>query len=156
MATPGHTPGSSAYLIGRRHLLTGDTLFVGSIGRPDLGGHAVAWGRALFRTLTERLGALPDDTEVLPAHYAGASEVGPDGVVSGRLGHLRRTVPELRLATEEAFVEALTAPLTTAPAAYGDIIRVNLGQGTAAPETVTEWELGKNQCAVSAAIGARS
>src|SRR5262245_36171457 len=77
MATPGHTPGSSAYRIGRRHLLTGDTLFVKSVGRPDLGGHVVEWGRALYRTLRERFAPLPDDTVVLPAHYAGPDEIGP-------------------------------------------------------------------------------
>jgi len=150
VATPGHTPGSSSYLVGRRHLLTGDTLFVRSVGRPDLGGHVVEWGRALFHTLRERLAALPGDTVVLPAHYAGPDEIGPDGVVSGRLDDLRRTVPELSIQTEEAFVAAMQAALTTPPAAYAEIIRVNLGLGAAAPDKMVEWELGKNQCAAAA------
>ncbi len=150
MATPGHTPGSSAYLVGRRHLLAGDTLFARGVGRPDLGGHVVEWARALFHTLRDRFAALPGDTVVLPAHYAGPHEIGPDGVVSGRLGELRRTVPELRIETEAAFVAAMQAAVTAPPAAYAEIIRVNLGLQTVGLDKATEWELGKNQCAASA------
>jgi glyoxylase-like metal-dependent hydrolase (beta-lactamase superfamily II)/rhodanese-related sulfurtransferase len=147
MATPGHTPGSSSYLVGRRHLLTGDTLFVKSVGRPDLGGHVAEWGRVLFRTLKERLGSLPDDTVVLPAHFAGLDEIGPHGVVAATLGTLRRIVPELQIADEEAFVAAMRRALKPPPAAYAEIIRANLGLASVDPEKATEWELGKNQCA---------
>jgi len=147
MATPGHTPGSSSYLVGRRHLLTGDTLFVKSVGRPDLGGHVVEWGRALFRTLRERLAKLPEDTVVLPAHYAGPDEIGPDAVVAAPLAVLRRTVPELQIADEEVFVAAMRAALKPPPAAYAEIIRANLGLVAVEGDKATEWELGKNQCA---------
>jgi glyoxylase-like metal-dependent hydrolase (beta-lactamase superfamily II)/rhodanese-related sulfurtransferase len=150
MATPGHTPGSTSYLVGRRHLLTGDTLFVKSVGRPDLGGHVVEWSRALFRTLRERLATLPGDVVVLPAHYAGSSEIGADGIVAARLDVLRRSVPELQIRDEEEFVAAMRAAMKTPPAAYGEIIRVNLGLATVDPDKATEWELGKNQCAASA------
>jgi glyoxylase-like metal-dependent hydrolase (beta-lactamase superfamily II)/rhodanese-related sulfurtransferase len=150
MATPGHTPGSISYLVGRRHLLTGDTMFVKSVGRPDLGGHVVEWGRALFHTLQERLATLPEDTVILPAHYAGPDEIGPDGVVAGRLGELRRAVPELRIATEDAFVAAMRTVLKPPPASYTEIIRANLGLAEVDPDKATEWELGKNQCAASA------
>ncbi len=150
MAMPGHTPGSTSYLVGRRHLLTGDTLFVRSVGRPDLGGHVVEWGRALFRTLRERLAPLPDDTVVLPAHFAGPDEIGPDGVVAAPLGMLRRIVPELQIADEETFIAAMRKALGPPPAAYAEIIRANLGQGAVDPDKATEWELGKNQCAAGA------
>jgi glyoxylase-like metal-dependent hydrolase (beta-lactamase superfamily II)/rhodanese-related sulfurtransferase len=148
--TPGHTPGSASYLLDGRYLLSGDTLFVGAIGRPDLGGHVEEWGRALFDTLRRRLAALPPETVVLPAHYASLQEIGPDGVVSGRLGELRRSVPEIRAKTPEAFVAAVRAALSEAPAFYAEIVGVNLG-GTAPAERIAEWELGRNQCAVAAA-----
>jgi glyoxylase-like metal-dependent hydrolase (beta-lactamase superfamily II)/rhodanese-related sulfurtransferase len=151
VATPGHTPGSTSYLIGSRYLLSGDTIFVRSVGRPDLGGEVVAWGRSLFHTLRERIAAFPDDTVVLPAHYAEVSEIGPDGVVKGRLGDLRASVPELRIATEEEFVEAMRREVSEPPAAYSSIIQVNLGALEAPPGKLAEWELGKNECAAKAA-----
>jgi glyoxylase-like metal-dependent hydrolase (beta-lactamase superfamily II) len=149
LATPGHTPGSTSYLLGGRYLLSGDTLFVASVGRPDLGGHVVEWGRALFHTLRERIAALPDDTVVLPAHYAGAAEIGPDGVVAARLGDLRRSVPEMRIATEDEFVETVRAAVGRPPDSYAEIIKVNLGGPRPPEDKVTEWELGRNECAVA-------
>jgi glyoxylase-like metal-dependent hydrolase (beta-lactamase superfamily II) len=152
MSTPGHTPGSTCYLVDGRYLLTGDTLFVASVGRPDLGGHVVEWGRVLFETLNRRLADLPESTVVLPAHYGGTSEISGEGVVWGRLGHLRRTVPELRITTAEAFVEAVRGAVKDPPRAYAEIIRVNLG-APASEEKISEWELGKNQCAAKHAAG---
>lgn len=149
MATPGHTPGSTSYLVGRRHLLTGDTLFLGSVGRPDLGGHVREWGQVLFHTLRDRLAALPPDTVVLPAHYAGVAEIGSDGVVARRLDELRRALPELQPKDEGAFVEVMRAAVKTPPAAYAEIISANLAPAPIDPDKATEWELGKNQCAAA-------
>ena len=145
--TPGHTPGSTSYLASGKYLFSGDTLFIKSVGRPDLGGQVVPWGKSLFHTLKKRIASLSDDTVVLPAHYADLSEIGSDGVVSGRLGDLRASVPELRIETEEEFVEAMRRGVSEPPAAYADIIRVNLGALEASPEKIAEWELGKNECA---------
>jgi glyoxylase-like metal-dependent hydrolase (beta-lactamase superfamily II) len=71
--TPGHTPGSSCFLVNRRTLFTGDTLFAGSIGRTDFpGGSPRQMGSSL-----KRLAALPDPTIILPGHE-GESTIGDE------------------------------------------------------------------------------
>jgi glyoxylase-like metal-dependent hydrolase (beta-lactamase superfamily II) len=151
--TPGHTPGSMCYLISGRYLVSGDTVFTNSVGRPDLGGHAADWALLLYRSLKETLGALPPDTRVLPAHYAAVSEIGPDGVVSASLGDLRERLPEFRESSERNFVEAMVRSVRTPPESYASIIRTNLGAAHPDAAHMTEWELGKNECAASAHHG---
>jgi glyoxylase-like metal-dependent hydrolase (beta-lactamase superfamily II)/rhodanese-related sulfurtransferase len=149
IAAPGHTPGSVCYLVAGRYLLSGDTLFKKSVGRPDLGGHVIEWSRDLFRTLHERIALLDESTLVLPAHYADISEIGADGVVSAKLGDLRCDLPELQISELAAFTEAMKRAVRTPPPEYAEIINANLGRTQADLEHAVEWELGKNQCAAS-------
>jgi len=88
---PGHTPGSTCYLVEDEgeapgSLLTGDVLFVGSAGRVDLPGGDP---EEMFRTLSERLGALPAETRVFPGHDYGSRP-------TSTLGDERRSNPFLR------------------------------------------------------------
>lgn len=150
IATPGHTPGSTSYLVDGRWLLSGDTIFINGIGRPDLGGHVEAWGRALFGTLHRGvLSTLSDDIVVLPAHFASSEELDRDGAVQRRLGDIRAASPELGLRTETAFVEAMRRAVKPPPEVYAQIIAANLSPASVPEEKATEWELGKNQCAAS-------
>jgi glyoxylase-like metal-dependent hydrolase (beta-lactamase superfamily II) len=156
IASPGHTPGSTCYLVDGRWLLSGDTIFVSGIGRPDLGAQVEAWGGALFRTLHHGpLSALPDDIVVLPAHFAAPTELGGSGVVERRLGDIRAASPEIKLPTEAAFVEAMRRSVKAPPEVYGKIVAANLSPADVPGEQASEWELGKNQCAASLPAGPR-
>jgi glyoxylase-like metal-dependent hydrolase (beta-lactamase superfamily II)/rhodanese-related sulfurtransferase len=146
LATPGHTPEGHALLIAEGWLLSGDTILVHGVGRPDLGTHALEWGGELHHTITEHLAWLPDATVVLPAHAADAADAGPDGLIATTLGAVRRT-PELSLPSAEAFARTVAASLTPPPAAYADIAAHNRDRGPIPHELADRWELGANQCA---------
>ena len=147
IGTPGHTPGSTSLLVADALLLTGDTLFVDDVGRPDLGGQAGAWARDLHRTLHERLERLGDAVLVLPAHASGVA-TGPDGAITGALGELRRRNRAMQLDLD-AFVREAEHAAGSAPPEYARIRAINLGRETADEAHLTELELGKNQCALS-------
>ena len=148
LATPGHTPGSTSLLVADAFLLTGDTLFVDDVGRPDLGGQAAAWARELHRTLHERLRPLGDGVVVLPAHASSLAGPGPASAVAGVLGDLRSRNRAMRLDLD-AFVREAEHAAGSAPPEYARIRAINLGRETAAEAELTELELGKNQCALS-------
>jgi glyoxylase-like metal-dependent hydrolase (beta-lactamase superfamily II) len=148
LSAPGHTPGSTALRIGADRVLTGDTLFVSSVGRPDLAGKALEWGRQLHTTLKTRLAVVPDGALVLPAHAAGPHEIGRDGVVGALLGDLRRGQRAMQ-EDEASFLRQVIEAARPAPDAYDVIRAVNLGGTQADDETRTTLELGKNECALS-------
>ena len=149
MHTPGHTPGSTSLLVNDTYLLTGDTLFVSGIGRPDLGDKAEEWAQLLYRTLFDRIARLPDDVLILPAHYSGVAEMRPDGVVATTLGDARQKNPVFQSRTEQEFLEYVVGHLPAQPPVYQEIRRANLGRIVFDAEHALEAELGPNQCAAA-------
>jgi glyoxylase-like metal-dependent hydrolase (beta-lactamase superfamily II) len=134
--TPGHSPDSMCLVVGDRtrgpepwFLLTGDTLFVGDAGRPDLTAGAESSAslaaRALYGSL-QRLLALPADLEIYPAHFAG-SACGRtlSGKPSSTLGFERRFNPALRPRDPDAFVAFMLTDLPAPPPGHRAIREAN-------------------------------
>ncbi|WP_019119588.1 MBL fold metallo-hydrolase [Brevibacillus massiliensis] len=146
--SPGHTIGSTSLLVDDTYLLTGDILFIASIGRPDLAGKAADWAQDLRSTLYRRYRELSDELIVLPAHFGKVSELGEGGRVSARMGELYRTNPGLHIQDEAEFRRTVTENLPPQPNAYQKIRQTNMGKMTPSEEEQREMEIGPNRCAV--------
>lgn len=146
--SPGHTIGSTSFIIDDKYLLTGDILFVKSIGRPDLAGKVEDWVGDLRSTLYSRYKELSDDLIVLPAHYSFAEELGKGGSVSARLGDLYEWNKGLQVEDEAVFRKMVTENLPPQPNAHQEIRETNMGKITPENEKQREMETGPNRCAV--------
>ncbi|MCY8142741.1 MBL fold metallo-hydrolase [Bacillus haynesii] len=145
--SPGHTIGSTSLIIDNHYLLTGDILFVESIGRPDLAGKAGDWAVDLRNTLYEKYKQISDDLIVLPAHFANISELGDQGRVQAKLSDLYKKNAGLNL-DENEFRGAVSENLPPQPNAYQEIRQTNMGKITPDADRQSEMETGPNRCAV--------
>ncbi len=131
--TPGHTPDSVCLVVRdlRRgdepwFVITGDTLFVGAVGRPDLAGQEREMAAQLYDTLQTKLLTLPAELEIYPGHQAGsACGAGLSGKPASTIGFEKRFNPMLTMA-RQSFVEALTAEIPPQPADMARIMEANL------------------------------
>ncbi len=149
---PGHTLGNIAYLVNNRYLFTGDSIFIESVARPDLGGRGETWAPLHYRALV-RLLQLPDSTVVLPGHFSQMREANAEGLFAATLGELKRHNEGLQMIQqgEKAFVAYMLSSLPTFPPQYIEIKRVNAGLVSPDEEKASELELGKNICALAQA-----
>ena len=147
--TPGHTPEHLSFLVydGARSadvpaaLLSGDFLFVGSVGRPDLLGEEAksALARELFRSVRDKLGPLPDGLEVHPGHGAGSMcGAGMSARPFSTLGFERAANPYLAPSGEQAFVDRLLAGAPPFPDYYRRMKELNAAGPPALPPPLGE------------------
>ncbi|MGG2067062.1 MBL fold metallo-hydrolase [Bacillus sp. S14(2024)] len=146
--SPGHTIGSTSFIVDDSYLLSGDILFVDSIGRPDLAGKAEDWVSDLRTTLYKRYKELSQELVVLPAHYSKVSEMDEQGVVSAKLKDLFVQNAGLNIEDEAEFRKTVTENLPPQPNAYQEIRQTNMGKINPNEEKQREMEIGPNRCAV--------
>ncbi len=134
--TPGHTLESTCYLLkdetGKAHaLFTGDTLFVGDVGRPDLAQEGNALTMAdlagmLYDSIQNKIVPLPDDVLVYPAHGPGSScgkNLGPN--TYSTIGEEKRSNYALQAKSKDAFVKVVTEGLAAPPQYFPVNARIN-------------------------------
>jgi glyoxylase-like metal-dependent hydrolase (beta-lactamase superfamily II) len=134
MHTPGHTPDSICLVVTDKRradapwfVLTGDTMFVGAIGRPDLAGKEKEMAAVLYDSLHQRLLTLPPEVELYAGHCAGSvCGAGISGKPASTIGFERRWNPMLSMSREE-FVAALTKEIPPRPAEMDRMVKANLG-----------------------------
>jgi glyoxylase-like metal-dependent hydrolase (beta-lactamase superfamily II) len=134
--TPGHTPDSVSILVTDRtraqepwFILTGDTLFSGGVGRPDLigAGTETTLAEQLHESLRSKILTLPDHLEVFPAHFGGAAcGKGLSGKPGSTIGFERRFNPALQLKSRSEFVDFVLAGLPPQPEVFAENRRRNL------------------------------
>jgi len=154
LETPGHTSEMVSYLVGHEAVLTGDTIFVDSLGRTELqfgDGEAATGAGLLYESLHRTLMAEPDSVNVLPGHFSvandGTTSITPGEPVDTTIG-LLRTGLDLLDVDREAFVAAMTARLPEKPPNYERVIGINSGTQTVeSNQEAVELELGPNRCA---------
>jgi len=131
--TPGHTPDSVCLLVRdlRRgdepwFAITGDTLFVGAVGRPDLAGQEREMASKLYDSLHNKLLTLPNELEIYPGHQAGsACGAGLSGKPASTIGFEKRFNPMLAMPREQ-FINTLTSDIPGQPSGMAQIIDANL------------------------------
>ena len=130
--TPGHTPESICLLVTDKtrgpepwFLLTGDTLFVGAIGRPDLPGNVKESAEQLYESLHQKLLVLPETLEIYPAHFSGSlCGAGMSGKPMSTLAFEKRWNPTLAL-DRGSFIEKMASTSPPKPAEMEAVLRAN-------------------------------
>jgi len=146
--SPGHTIGSTSFIVDKKYLLSGDILFIDSIGRPDLAGMAEDWVQDLRGTLYRSYKELSEELIVLPAHFMIIDELNDDGSVSEKLGTLFANNHGLKIEDETEFRKIVTENLPPQPNAYQEIRETNMGKINPDLDKQSEMEIGPNRCAV--------
>jgi glyoxylase-like metal-dependent hydrolase (beta-lactamase superfamily II) len=148
--TPGHTPGSTTFIIDDRYMITGDTVFIHSIGRPDLGGQVEAWSDKLFESL-QKIKTYPADMIVLPGHYMSWEEANDRLAFVCTLAETMASNKDIYAIEDKArFLDFIKSNMRKQPDEYAIIRRINANLQQVEDDKAEELDLGKNECAATA------
>jgi glyoxylase-like metal-dependent hydrolase (beta-lactamase superfamily II) len=151
--TPGHTLGSTTFVIEDVIAFTGDFLFVNSIGRPDLAGHTAEWAADLWRSVALVKREWPATMQVYPAHYSDENERRPDRIVGTTFGSLLERLKALRFDRADQFIAWILERESAFPEVYRRIKAINIGLAAVTEEEADELEVGRNECALGGTAG---
>ncbi len=145
--SPGHTMGSTMFVVDDSALISGDTVFVDGAGRPDLAEKAEAYAQELYGSITGHLGSLKAKVNILPAHFGDRVDVLPSEPVLTTVSKFQEDF-EVLLGDRERFLAWATGKATNRPPNYQRIVRINQGRETLIMTEAPEMELGPNRCAI--------
>ena len=148
--TPGHTPGSTSFIIDGKYMLSGDSVFIQSVGRPDLGGQVDAWSDILFDTL-QKIKEIDGNMIVLPGHYIAWEEANSDLVFAATLAQVNEFNKDIfDLDNKSDFLTFIKSNMREQPPEYATIRLINANLEQVIDDKAEELDLGKNECAASA------
>ncbi|HET9951369.1 MAG TPA: MBL fold metallo-hydrolase [Candidatus Eisenbacteria bacterium] len=146
--TPGHTLGSVTYFAGDETALTGDFIFVNSIGRPDLGGKAAEWTKLLWNSLERARREWKPETRLYPGHYASDAEREADRTIGRAFSAIQAKNEPLHFKDEASFTAWVMTKVGGSPESYRKIKAVNLGLLEVWDMEAQELDCGRNECAL--------
>lgn len=148
LSSPGHTMGSTMFLVEGAALLTGDTIFLDGVGRPDLAERAEEFAANLYDSIHRHTDELADDVLILSAHIGEAVDVERGEVTGVPLGQLRWRLGPLTSPREE-FIAWASSQAKDRPPNYQAIVEVNQGASSTPFADLATLEVGPNRCAVT-------
>ena len=148
--TPGHTPGSTSFIINDQYMITGDTIFIQSIGRPDLGGQVEAWSDKLFGTI-QKIKEFKDEMIVLPGHYMSWEEANNKLAFASTLAETKAFNKAIYAIEDKSdFLQFIKNNMRKQPDEYAVIRLINANLKQVDDDKAEELDLGKNECAATA------
>lgn len=154
--SPGHTPGSTMFVIDQHYVITGDIIFIKSIGRPDLGGKVDEWAAELYRTIGN-VKSLDEAITVLPGHYIDWDEANSELNFARPLLEVKQINESIySIENEPDFVNFIKENMREQPPEYATIRLVNANLEVVDDEKAEVLDLGKNECAASAYAAAQN
>ncbi len=149
MFTPGHTPGSTSFFVNNKLMISGDMLFIESLGRPDLGGKVEEWAVLLYNSML-KVKELSDDLLILPGHYMAWNEATEALIFCRPLGQVKeRNKLVYSISSEDDFIKYIQDNMRKQPDEYALIRLANANLEQFDPDRQEELDLGKNECAAA-------